>query len=208
MEESILWAKVGAIGQVAGAFATFLAVCVSLWLARSERRVNVKARAGLSVLVAGDGSPFEDIISIQIANHGFQPIRVSSIGWRTGWWRYWPKWLKFQYAIQKLDLPVSGMSGPRPPFDLGPRQEVSIHIPPDPFKNEGDLRDDFFNRHFPWKRECSPTKICIVVYVVASKAVITRVERDLEDFLASGKITGGAQKLNDAAEAKRGGTNV
>ena len=95
MDESILWEKVAAIGQVAGAVATFAAVVVSLWIARSERRAHIKARAGLRLIAYGDGSPFEDAISILITNHGMWPVHVSSVGWKTGWLGVGPEWLKF-----------------------------------------------------------------------------------------------------------------
>lgn len=199
----LLWAKVGAIGQVAAAVATFAAVCVSLWLAHSERRANIKVRAGLRFQFAGDGSPFEDVISIQITNYGLRPVRISSVGWRTGWLRYGPKWLAFQHAIQQFDRPVSAMSSPTLPFDLGPGQEMTLYIPPEPFKKDGETRIAFFNRRIPLRKGPSPTKVCVVVFAVASKAVVTRVERGLEKFLATGVIENGAEKANAAADAQR-----
>ncbi len=202
MDETLFWTKIGAIGQIAAAVATLAAVCVSLWLAHSERRAYVKVRAGLRLLVAGDGSPFEDTLSIQITNHGMRPVRISSVGWRTGWLRGGPKWLAFQHAIQKFDLPPSMITTATPPFDLGPGQEVSLYASPDPFKKGGELRDTFFCRRFPWARKASGTKICVVVFIVASKAVVTRVEGNLEKFLATGIIATGADKANKAVATK------
>lgn len=202
--EALFWEKVAALGQVAGAIATFAAVCVSLWLARSERRAHVRARAGLRMIFAGDGSPFEDVISVQVTNHSLRSARISSVGWRTGWMKYGPRWLAFQHAVQKFDRPISSISSPRPPFDLGPGQEVTFYLSPEPFKKGGEWRNSFFNRHFPWRQNPSPAKICTVVSIVASKAVVTRVERSLESFLATGVIANGAEKANQAANAKSG----
>ncbi len=202
MGESTLWTKIAAIGQVAAAIATFVAVWVSLWLAHTERRAHVKVRAGLRLLFAGDGSPFEDAIVIQITNCGLRPVRVASVGWRTGWLRRGPKWLAFQHAMQKFDLPISTMSTPTPPFDLGPGQEVTLNISPEPFKKEGEIRDTFFKRRVPWRRNPPATKICVVVFIVAAKAIVVRVEPTLEKFLATGEIANGADKANKAADNK------
>lgn len=200
--EALFWEKVAALGQVAGAIATFAAVCVSLWLAHSERRAHLKVRAGLQMTFVGDGSPFEDVISIKITNHGLRPTHISQVGWRTGWVQCGPRWLAFQYAAQMFDHPISVISGPRPPFGLGPGEEATLILSPEPFKKGGEMRDTFFNRHFPWRQNSSPAKICTVVSIVASKAVVTRVERSLESFLATGVIAGGADKANKATKAK------
>jgi hypothetical protein len=203
VDETLFWTKVTALGQIAGAVATFVAVLVALWIARTERRASIKVSAGLRLTFAGDGSPFEDKILIRITNHGLRPVRVSAVGWRTGWVKFGPKWLKFQHAVQKFDHPVSLMTSPTPPpFDLGPGQEVSLLLSPDPFKKPGELRDTFFNRRLPLRRKVSPTKICVVVSMVAAKASVTRVEKGLEKFLATGVIADGADKANKAANRK------
>jgi hypothetical protein len=204
MDESLFWAQVAAIGQVAGAAATFAAVLVSLWIAHSERRAHIKARCGLRLSVIGDGSPFEDVIQMVITNYGLRAVRVSSIGWRTGWIAFGPKWLKFQHAMQKFDHPISAMSlTVIPPFDLAPGQEVSMTLLPEPFTKATELRKEFFNREMPITKKLIATKVCLMVSLVAAKAVTTRVEKNLEHFLASGEIRGGAAKANAAADLQR-----
>ncbi len=200
MDESLWWTKVAALGQVAGAIATLAAVLVSLWLAQSERRAYIKVRAGLRITFAGDGSPFEHVISILITNHGLRPVRVSTVGWRTGWSQFGPKWIKFQYAMQKFDRPVSMIASPSPPFDLAPGQEVSLYLAPETFKERPQLRDEFFNRRLPFRRHVTPTKICVEVHLVAAKKAVTQVEKGLEVFLATGIIANGAEKANKAAD--------
>lgn len=147
---------------------------------------------------------------IAVRRHHFNPdyksrtaaCSLSSVGWRTGWWRFGPKWLKFQWAVQTFDRPVSLMgASPTPPLDLGPGQNVTLYLSPSWFK-AGELRDKFFNRRLPFRRKNSPTKICVVVSMVAAKASVTRVERGLEKFLATGAIADGADKANKAADAK------
>ncbi|MES2291793.1 MAG: hypothetical protein V4527_00660 [Pseudomonadota bacterium] len=196
MNDAMYWTKVGAIGQVAAAIATFAAVCVSLWLARSERRANVKAGAGLRLLIPGDSSPFEDRIAIHITNFGMRAVRISNLGWRTGWLKHGPKWLKFQHAVQTFNNPV--ISNPRLPFDLGPGLDVTFYVSPDAFKKTDEVRDTFFCRKLPWEANPSRTKVCLMVFIIAAKAVVTRVEPDLESFLATGVIANGADKLHKA----------
>lgn len=62
---TLLRTQVSAIGQVAGAFATVAAVIVALWIALSERRPNIKLRAGLRLIIPGDGSPATDIVAFK-----------------------------------------------------------------------------------------------------------------------------------------------
>jgi hypothetical protein len=204
VDETLFWTKVAALGQVGGAVATFAAVVVALWIARSERRAHIKAHAGLRITFAGDGSPFEDAISIGITNDGLRSVRISSIGWRTGWLRHGPKWLKFQYAYQKFDHPVSLMTGPGPPFDLGPGQERTLLLPTSTHQERTELRDTFFNRRLPFRKTVSPTKICVLISIVAAKPSVTRVERALESFLATGVMADGADKANKAADRRSG----
>jgi len=77
-----------------------------------------------------------------------------------------------------------------------------MFLTPDPFKKPSELRDSFFNRKLPLRREISPTKICVLVSMVAAKASVTRVERGLEKFLATGAIAGGADKANKASGSR------
>lgn len=197
MEESLFWTKMAAIGQAAGAVATFAAVVVSLWIAHSERRAHVRVTAGLRVLMS---RPAQDVISILVTNHGLRPVRVSAIVWRTGWLRYGPKWLTFQQAVQTFDAPISQMSSVQPPFDLGPGQDANLHLPTAPFTEHPDLRLDFFNRRLPFRRKPTPTKICVEVHLVAAKKSVARVEKSLAKFLATGVIANGAARVNERME--------
>ncbi len=199
----LLWTQVGAIGQVAGAIATAAAVIVSLWIVQSERRAQIKIWAGLMVTVAGDGSPFEDIITIRIANHGLRRVHITTVGWRTGWLSFGPAWLKHQYAVQMFDRPVSQITSPRPPFDLEPGREIALYLTPDTYIERPDMREEFFNRKRPFASKASPTKVCVHVSMVAAKAVSQRVKPTLEKFLATGAIEGGAAKANARADSQQ-----
>lgn len=197
MDETVFWTKMAALGQMAGAVATFAAVLVSLWIAQSERRAHVRVVAGLRVVMS---TPAVDVISVLITNHGLRPVRVSAVGWRTGWLRYGPRWLSFQHAVQTFDHPISMMSAVQPPFDLGPGQDANLHIPVTPFQEHADLREDFFNRGLPFRKEPTRTQICVEVHLVAAKKTVARVEKGLAKFLANGVIVGGAARINAAQQ--------
>jgi hypothetical protein len=97
---------------------------------------------------------------------------------------------------------LSPLGSQTPPFELGPGQEASVQLTPAPFKKDGELSTTFFNRKRPWRAEPSATKICVVVFISASKPVVARVEPDLETFPATGIIAGGADKANKKADAR------
>jgi hypothetical protein len=198
MDETLFWTKMAALGQIAGAVATFAAVLVSLWIAQSERRAHVRVVAGLRVVMS---TPAMDVVSVLITNHGLRPVRVSAVGWRTGWFRYGPKWLAFQQAVQQFDHPISMISAVQPPFDLGPGQDANLHIPVAPFQEQADLREDFFNRCLPFRNKPTRTQICVEVHLVAAKKTVARVEKRLAKFLASGVIAGGAARLDALRQA-------
>jgi hypothetical protein len=203
MDDAILfWTQVGAIGQLVGAIATAAAVIVSLWVVQSDRRAQIKIWASLMVTFAGDGSPYEDVIVIRITNHGLRLVRVTTVGWRTGWWSSGPSWLRYKHAVQMFDRPVSQLSSPSPPFDLEPGREISLYLQPDTYTERPDLRDEFFNRKLPLASKGTPTKVCVHVSMVAAKAVTTRVRPTLEKFLATGVIEDGAAKANARADAQ------
>jgi hypothetical protein len=100
MDSAEYWNKVAAIGQVAGAIATFLAVGFSLWQVRSERREALQASVGIRLMFIGDGSPALEVIIFNVINTGYRPITINSISWETGWFRGWaPEWLKKKYFL-------------------------------------------------------------------------------------------------------------
>ena len=84
--EVLLWTKIAAIGQVVGAFATALAVAVTLWVVLSERQARVKVTAGLRLLVT-QGRPdlTEEVINITVVNTGLRRRRrrPNRTSWKT-----------------------------------------------------------------------------------------------------------------------------
>ena len=198
MDDQILfWAKVAAIGQVAGAGATAAAVIVSLWVVLSERAARIKATAGLRLIIAGDGSPAEDVIAIEVINIGQRPVRVSSIGWRSGWLqRHGPEWARRKYAMQTSSRRRDSHD---PPFALEPGEKRTMLIDVRSFQGEAMLRlnHDLFGRMLPFVG-LKPMMIRCSVSVIGAKTSYFKVEKSLAQFLMTGVTSGATDKLNAA----------
>jgi hypothetical protein len=76
-----LW---NAIGTWVAGLATVVAVVVSLWFATRRDRVKLNVVAGVRLVIAGDGSPPREFVSISATNLGERPVTISIIGWRIG----------------------------------------------------------------------------------------------------------------------------
>ena len=82
MDETLYWAKLSAIGQIAGAIATFSAVVVTLYLTRVERRIRIKVSAKLSQIVTQEGAV--PVLSISVENIGLRKAKVEGLYWMGG----------------------------------------------------------------------------------------------------------------------------
>ncbi len=110
-----LW---NAVGTWVAGIATFMAVLVSLHLARQGESVRIKASAGLRVVFEGDGSPAEEHVGITITNQGARPIIVNSVGWRVG------RGKRARFCIQ----PVSGRYTHQYPKQLAYGEQASFLV--------------------------------------------------------------------------------
>lgn len=199
--EALFWTKVAAIGQVAGAAATFLAVVVSLYLARQSGRVRLSSVAGLRIVFMGDGSPAWDIIAIRIENLGDRTVRIANLGWRSGWLSWGPEWLRYRRAVQQFSY-----DSPKPPHDLPAGADVVFTIRLSDFSgpNSAEKNADLFGRKLPWKKRIIPAQVRVVVSAVGSKDLYFPVEKSLAAYLTYGDQRGGAAELNEAAAAREG----
>ena len=73
-----------AVGTWVAGIATFLAVLVSLYLARRSEAVKIKADVGIRLVFAGDGTPAEEHVGFSAVNLGDRPMNIVSIGWSIG----------------------------------------------------------------------------------------------------------------------------
>jgi len=110
---TLFWTKVAAIGQVAGAVATFAAVLLSLYLAFYARRPRLRLRVGIRVTI-GSGEIGPQLLSFDVANSGNRPVHISGIGWHTGW-RFGLGPLARQSAVQ---LTGGIVHSRQPPYEL------------------------------------------------------------------------------------------
>lgn len=123
-ELELYWLKVGAIGQVAGAIATFLAVVASLYIALRSHKPRMRIRVGERLIIGGSAYDPDRVLVFSVANTGERPIHVRTVGWRTGWLRWGPSFLKRAYAVQLTGGTVTPVA---PPFEVPPGAEVSTY---------------------------------------------------------------------------------
>ena len=189
--ELLLWTKIAAIGQVAGAFATALAVAVTLWVVLSERQARVKVTAGLRLLVT-QGRPdlTEEVINITVVNTGLRPVSVNSIGWRTGWVRrFGPKWARYGFAMQSAAMQRDSQD---PPYVLEPGQQKAMLVNLKPFhgdETKSERTTEIFSATVPFVGPV-PANIRCAAHIVGTRSRYSRIERSLSEYLATGKNTG------------------
>ena len=194
------WTKVAAVAQIAAAAATTAAVITTLRLAAYDRRPHLSISAGLRLVIPGDGMPAFDLIAFGITNRGQRTVRVASLGWRTGWLRRGPEWLRRQYAVQMLHDQPNAL-----PVDLAAGQDVVLHMTPDAYL-DADRRDthlSFFGRKMPWRQTRRPAAIKLIVSVVGAADQLVPAESSLGHLLTYGTIEGGAARFNQRANERR-----
>ena len=106
-----------AVGTWVAGLATLAAVIVALHLARRTEKVRLQVFVGLRVVVIGDGSPFQEHLSINVTNLGERSVTINTVGWVIG------KRKQSRYCIQ----PVSGPFTTQFPVELAHRQERQFH---------------------------------------------------------------------------------
>ena len=113
----------GMLGTWLSGLATLAAVIVALFLARRTEKVRLKAHVGLRVAIAGDGSPPEEHLDIEVTNLADRPVTINSVGWAIG------KGKERRFGLQTF----SGRYSSKCPVELGHGED-------------GEL-PDFFSRH-------------------------------------------------------------
>ena len=115
--QELYWTKVSAIGQAAGAIATSLAVATSLYVAFRGRRPRIKLTVGERLIIGQPPQANVAVLAFTIVNAGERPVHIQGIGWRTGYLRKGPEFLRRQVAVQT----AGGVAlGKEPPYELQP----------------------------------------------------------------------------------------
>lgn len=158
MDEPLLWTKIAAIGQVAGAVATFMAVVVTLYLTRAERRIRIKVAAKLGQIATPHGA--ERTLSISVENVGLRRAKIDGLYWMGGIPRWcvprpfrWliPKWLdqKSVFQLPEYDWFINTNF----PWRLEPGESQSTHFHVEGyFENFSQEMGDVFFREMPLLR--------------------------------------------------------
>ncbi len=199
MEDPILfWTIISAVGQVLGSIATAAAVIVSLWIVLSERKPKLRISAGLRLIINGGGQPATDVIEINIANIGQQRVTWTAIGWRTGYFRRGPAFLRRELALQN---PAYLPESLHLPITLEPGEQRFLLQDVEAYRSaiKTGVRESFFCRRPPWSRHPKLTRVEVVISLAAHNGLFKRVEPNLAHFLATGRIEKGAKSFNEKA---------
>lgn len=123
----IFWTKVGAIGQVAGAAATFLAVLAALSIATSERRFRLRVTAKMMAIHTVAGAT--PTVSVEVENIGNRTTRITGLYWATGYrnlFRFLPRFLRLKSGFQMIDY--EWFINDNFPWTLQPGESKSTHF--------------------------------------------------------------------------------
>lgn len=181
-EVELYWLKVGALSQVAAAVATFLAVVVSLYIALHGRKPRLRLVVGERVII-GDGQIGPPLLTFSVANKGERAVHIMGVGWRTGWLRWGPRFLRRQHAIQMTG--GAGFYSKDPPYELQPGAAASSHAllanVTDSIKAKSG--DPFFARDWPiiGRRR---TAIWGYAYTADGHTIHVRAEKAIAEALA------------------------
>jgi len=107
-----------AVGTWFAGLATLSAVIAALWLAKRVERIRLRVYSGLRELVLGDGSPFQEHLSISVTNLGERPVTINSVGWAVG------KGKRRKFAIQ----PVNAKYTTHYPVELTHGKEANFMV--------------------------------------------------------------------------------
>ncbi|OLC92291.1 MAG: hypothetical protein AUH86_19125 [Acidobacteria bacterium 13_1_40CM_4_58_4] len=113
-----------AVGTWFAGLATLAAVIVALRLAKQVEKVKLKVHVGLRELVMGDGSPFQEHLSISVTNLGERAVTINSAGWAIGKGKHRRFAIQTVAAAYTTQYPVELTYGKEAHF------MVSFHIVP------------------------------------------------------------------------------
>jgi hypothetical protein len=146
------------VGTWLAGIATFLAVLVSLQLARKAETIRIKATAGIRLLVEGDGSPAEEHVAITVVNLGDRPVTINSIGWRIG------KRKDVRLCVQ----PVYGKYTQQYPKQLAHGEQASFMVS---FKTMPNWPKDFATGFIQDMSDCNLKTLRALIYTSVGDTV-------------------------------------
>jgi hypothetical protein len=172
MENAILdketWEFINTFAPWLSAIGTLLAVGVSLYFARHDKRIRLEVNAGHRLIVTqGQKEPHPEYLLMRIVNIGHREAQITSIGWKVGLF-------KKQYAIQTTIQ--DGISSPLP-VRLKDGEEAKYYIPLHGEYSwlEGFIKD-FYQNHPKYR--VKHTKI--QVFTSVGKTFESTIEKGLQ----------------------------
>lgn len=165
-----------------GAAATLLAVLASLLIAFRTRKPRLRLRVYVSRMFGAGANPEHGFLTFSVVNAGERPVYLRGLGWRTGWLRRGPKFLRRLSAVQIMGAPM----GLEPPFEIDAGQEVSSYAPLDQmiaFARERHT-DPLFTRDLPFGLGRRAIRVQAYAYTADGHEVRVRPEKSLLDRLA------------------------
>ena len=148
-------------------------------------------------MIIGGGEIGPPLVVFSVANAGDRPVHISGIGWRTGWLRWGPKFLRRQHAIQM----TGGMGyGQDPPYEIQPGASVSSHALLENVTNSIKEKSGrpLFARDWPifGRRK---TAIWGYAYTADGHTIHVRAEKTLAAALANAE--GGASAVSEEVKS-------
>lgn len=180
-DPSLYWTKVAAIGQVAGACATFLAVLTSLYIAFLSRKPRLQLTVGKRIIL-GEGIDYPPALMFEVANQSDRPVQIRTLGWRTGWSRWAIKPLKSMAAVQMTGGALPW--GADPPYELQPGMAISSYATMENVIHHARQRTDkpLFTRDWPvFGRRA--TRIRVFAHTADGFTIVVKPESDLAKAL-------------------------
>ena len=117
----------------------------------------------------------------EVANSGERPVHIRGIGWRTGWVRWGPSFLKTKAAVQLTDDFGSDL-GRRPPYELQPGASQSSYQILHEVLNRPLESGPFFTRDWPLFGRRG-TRIRAYAYTADGHTVTIKPEKGLNKSL-------------------------
>ena len=148
----------------------------------SERREAIKLHVEEKVIFGG-AVDAAHVIAFEVVNIGHRSVRITNMGWRTGWMRKGPKCLTFRQAVlMTVDLPFSD----KIPFTLEPGERKTVYQLAEGYKKAKDSFVEIFeNRALLFVGSTRPkvsgwvtTTLGTTVYAGAGKGFRERLDRE------------------------------
>ena len=103
----VQWELINSFSNWLSALGTIAAVVVSLWLATRATRLQCQASVGHRLVIEqGAKENYPEIVVFNIVNTGERPIRVTSIGWRVGFFRWRRDAMQMFDRVQSSAMPI------------------------------------------------------------------------------------------------------